>query len=357
MRKVVVTILSYLGRYGTLLLVPPVAVLFWAAAELLEIRPGIGLVVFVPAALIALATLVLVLGILLSGHARPRGISLSREEAPEIWNYWDRSSPPGSWTRRQILVDDQINAAMGEQSRFAGFFGRDQTLYVGLGLLIVLDRPSVEAVFEHEFAHADRKHSHGLTRLGEFVNTYGTFEDLIEHLMPAVAFVLELAFRLFDLIVKPEFLRRSWQHEFEADKQSAERIGTDIEANTQMLLEGSAKLAEQLVYEPLEEEILGSVSAPKPPLDRLLEQREELTNPQNLQIAVDEIFSKDEDPESTHPPLRQRLLAIGANLDRSIQKPGPPAYQYFLSEEGWKAASSKLNDQWISHVNDRVMLE
>lgn len=349
--------ISLCGRYSILLLLPPILLAVWGWLLLFDDHPWLSLVLAVPLWLVVLSTIVLVLGMLFASVRRPGGITVDRAAAPELWDYWDTASPKGLNVRRQIIIDGEINAAMAEHSRYAGLFGRDETLILGLGLLILLDRPAVEAVLEHEFAHAELKHSAGLTRINEFLMTYEAFDGYLADDLPLVELVLDAVFPVFAGWLEKEYRRQSRIHELQADRQSADRVGAEIGARAQILVVGSAQTAKTMILDPLEKELRGAIVAPTPPLDRLLESRVELTDLGNIEKAVKEVLLDKPDPDSTHPPLEERLASIEAKSDMAIEPVGPPALQTMLPEETRDRLLRDLNKEWIERVDAHVRLE
>lgn len=357
MRTLVIATISLLGRYAVLILIPPVVLVVWAWSLLWGKSLWLLVVLAFPVLLIVMATIVLVLGMLIAGSGRPRGRTVSKEDAPDLWTYWEMASPPTAGTRRQIIVNDDINAAMNERPRLAGLFGRDQTLIVGLGMLLLLDRSAFEAVLQHEFAHADLKHSHGLTRLNEFVQTYETFEGYIEFDLPVVALALAIAFNALNDWLEVELLRQSRRFEFEADRQSADRLGAGVEARAQIICEGGTHLANLMIFEPLETELRGALAAPLPPLSRMLERRAELIEAGNLRNAITEIIAQEPDPDSTHPSLKERLASLAVSPDMNIGPVGPPAFETMLPADTRSGLLAEFNRQWTAIVNDNVGIE
>ena len=354
MRFILTNIIVLCGRYSVLLLIPLVSALVWVWLYSLDNNSILGIVLMAPVILVVVSTVVLVLGILLAGVPRHEGVTVSPEDVPELWDYWNRVSPASPDVVRQIIVDGEINAAMAERSRVAGLFGRDQTLVVGIGLMVLLDRPAVEAILEHEFAHAELRHSHGLTRLVEFFQTYEAFEDYLEDDLPWAAILLAVAFQGIRRWLKPEILLRSKRHEFEADRQSADRVGVDTQGAALMLVEGAGASADMTVYEPLEIELRGALKAPEPPLDRLIRMRADLMSPDNLKKGVDKALAEDADPESTHPPLKERLENIGAGSDMKLRPVGPSAFETMVPQETRERLLGELNKQWTAAVNRHV---
>ena len=246
---------------------------------------------------------------------------------------------------------------MAEHLRFAGLVGRDQTLIVGLGLLIVLDRPAVEAVLEHEFAHAELNDSSGLTRIHEFIRTYEAFDGYVAEDLPLVDVFLDAVFASFAAWLEKEYRRQSKIHELQADRQSADRVGMVSGARAQILLGGIIHSANAMIFDPLEKELRGALAAPKPPLDRILENRPRLTSRGTIEKAVREVLLEEPDPQSTHPPLAERLANIGAKPDMAIAPVGPPAFQTMLPEETRARLLRDLNSQWVEMIDDLVRLE
>ena len=357
MGRLIIKTISLFGRYSILLLLPPLTIAVWGWLWLLDDHIVVALVLALPVWLAALATIVLILGMLFARVRRPQGITVDRAAAPELWRYWDTASPKGANVRRQIIIDAEINAAMAQHLRFVGLFGRDETLVLGLGLLILLDRPAVEAVLEHEIAHAELKHSAGLTRIHEFLNTYEAFDGYLSEDLPLVELFLEAVFPAFANWLWREYRRQSKIHEVQADRQSADRLGTDVEARSQILSAGGAHIAKATIYDPLEKELLGALVAPKPPLDRILERRAELTDLGNLEEAVKEILQEDPEPDSTHPTLEERLTAIGAEAGMAIEPVGPPALDTMLPGETRDRLLHDINKEWTERADAYVRLE
>lgn len=357
MGRLTIKTISLFGRYSVLLLLAPLMLAVWGWLWLLDEHIILCLILAVPLWLSVLATIVLVLGMLFARIRRPEGITVDRAEAPEIWAYWDEASPRGANVRRQIIIDGEINAAMAQHLRFAGLFGRDETLVLGLGLLILLDRPAVEAVMEHEFAHAELKHAAGLTRIYEFLMTYVAFDGYLADDLPLVEVFLEAVFPPFAGWLEKEYRRQSRIHEIEADRQSAARLGADVEARSQLLTAGGVHIAKAMILDPLEKEVLGAVIAPKPPLDRMLERRADLTDLGHIKEAVKEVIQEENEPDSTHPPLEERLAAVGATPDLAIEPAGPPALETMVPEQTRQRLLRDLNKEWTERANAYIGIE
>ena len=210
---------------------------------------------------------------------------------------------------------------------------------------------------EHEFAHAELKHSFGLTRIHEFLMTYYAFDGYVAEDMPSVVdLIFDMVFTSFAGWLEKEYWRQSKNNELQADRQSANRVGVKIGARAQILLEGSTHNAKTMILDPLEKELLGALVAPTPPLDRILEKRAELTSLGNIEKALRDVLLEDPDPDATHPSFEERLASIEAKPDMAIVPVGPPAFQTMLPEETRERLLRDLNNEWIKAVDDHVRL-
>ena len=82
--------------------------------------------------------------------------------------------------------------------------------------------------------------------------TYEAFDGYIEHEMPILDMFLGAAFSHFAGWLWKEYRRHSKIYELQADRQSADRVGLETEARAQLLLEGSTRTAQNLIFDPLE---------------------------------------------------------------------------------------------------------
>jgi len=82
LRSAIIRLISVFGRYSVLILIPPITLMMLGWLHLFDSSSIIAIVLAIPATIIALASVVLILGILLSGIPRPQGLTVSREDAP-----------------------------------------------------------------------------------------------------------------------------------------------------------------------------------------------------------------------------------------------------------------------------------
>lgn len=120
MRVLTLWFIRALGRYAVL---PFAAIILIACMIWLDLALStlswflLALTPFVAAAFSA--TVALVLGVLLASVKPNTFGSLDRRQAPGLWQLWDKFQSTGS---RVLAVDDDFNASIQENRRFAGLF-------------------------------------------------------------------------------------------------------------------------------------------------------------------------------------------------------------------------------------------
>lgn len=90
-------------------------------------------------------------------------VTLSREQAPELWATVDElAAVAGTRSPDRLVLDADLNASVSEEARLLGLVGGPRTLTLGVPLLQGLDVSELRAVLGHELGHYSERH----TRLG-----------------------------------------------------------------------------------------------------------------------------------------------------------------------------------------------
>src|SRR5258708_31340457 len=104
--------------------------------------------------------------------------------------------------------------------------------------------------------------------------------------------------------------------------QAAECVGRYEAARALVLFEGMSARMNEVVFTPLQKELLGAIRAPAPPLQRIISQLETIRMPGPLEAAALACFaSEQEESKATHPSLRKRLATVGFTLVSQICPP------------------------------------
>jgi Zn-dependent protease with chaperone function len=88
----------------------------------------------------------------------PKGIEIKRADAPELFDFVDRTCRSLRAKRpEKVLVTDSFNAAVATLPRF-GIFGQKVVLLLGLPVMKALSPEQFKAVLAHEIGHISGKH-------------------------------------------------------------------------------------------------------------------------------------------------------------------------------------------------------
>jgi Zn-dependent protease with chaperone function len=313
LRVLALAILGYayvLGVFAGLLIV--------AVAALL-LAPSVAALVWITIPLVALA--LVVLRALWVPLPPPDGIRLTRREAPELFGLLQELRHELRAPRlHAVWVDGSFNASVAQTPRLGIVGPYKNTLVVGLPLLQGLLPEELRAVLAHELGHVSRRHgrtSAWVYRLRE------TWERVLAHLESAGHWGVVL-FRPFMRWYVPRFehasLALARAHEFEADRASVLCVGVETTASALVRSAvGGSFLVERFWPELWEQ----AEHDPTPPRPHALVARP-LRNAGEHADAdrwLAETLAAGQEVETTHPPLRARLLALGLDPERVRPRP------------------------------------
>ncbi len=356
MRRIVLGTIRIFGRYTAIIIFVAVCILGAVWLNLLDSYPVAVLVSAIVVVPLFIASFALLVGLFFSGLAAQDGERLSRKDAPELWGIWDEFDQQ-SRSDRHLIIDGDMNASIGERRKIAGLWGHEVTMRIGLPLMLCLDVPALRAVIAHEVGHNQLKHTSGLANLVEFERTFEAlfdFADPNETVTGAVAYVL---LGRFGSWLHQEVLRLSRRNEFEADRIAATREGVSAEARSMVLVEAAAEFYEEDILEGIQKELVGATKAPLSPLKQLIARLDEFRNPENIHRIAERCWNKDPDPDSTHPPLKERLGAHGVEEIPSIESIDPPAADVLLAPDTKSRLKKQLDDEWTEDIDAMVRLE
>jgi hypothetical protein len=256
---------------------------------------------------------------------------------------------------RSLLIDTNFNASIGEERRYAGLFRQHITMTIGLPLLIILDERAIRAIIAHEVAHARLRHTSGSTNLRDFI---AASENVLHYADPDRTITGRIAHALLHSLLEwleKEYRALSRENELGADAGAAEHVGRDEMARALVLTEaGGARLAD-LVYVPLEKEMLGAIKAPTPPFQRIFSQLADIRAPEQLAAAAAVAGLKHEqEADPTHPPLAKRLANLGFSDIPPIDKVQNSAIDKVLSPEAVRELPVHFDDEWRKNVREWV---
>jgi hypothetical protein len=276
--------------------------------------------------------------------------------APGLWAIWNELDHAFARSDRTQRIDADFNASIGEESRYAGLFKRHVTMTVGLPLLMIMDERALRAVVAHEVAHARLQHTSGGINLHDFLAASENvlyYADTDRTITGRVAHIL-----LHSPIewLGKEYRVLSHESEFSADVSAAEQVGHHEMARSLVLLEACTTRLSDLVFNPLEKEMLGAIRVPMPPLQRISARLGDIRALEQLVTTVAARLAREPEPESTHPPFNKRLANLGFSGIPTIAAVQASAIDRLLSPEAAKERSARFNDEWRKRARDLVVV-
>jgi Zn-dependent protease with chaperone function len=354
MRRVVLKVILRLGRYAIL---PVVAlacamVAVWLMAIDRYTIPALATAPIVLSA--APAAIALALGLVLLPSRRDRNPGVDEGAAPGLWVIWKELDRAFTRSGRTLLIDPSFNASIREERRYVGLFKQHVTMTVGLPLLIILDERAIRAVIAHEVAHARLQHASGGTNLFDFI---AASENVLYYADPDQTITGRVAQALLHSLLQwleEEYRTLSRENELCADADAAKQVGRDEMARALVLVEaGSARLAD-LVFTPLEKELIGAIKAPTPPFQRIFNQLGDIRAPEQLAAAAVVGQRREEDPKSTHPALGQRLANLGFTDIPPIDEVHASAIDQALAREAVRELTARFDGEWRKMADELV---
>jgi Zn-dependent protease with chaperone function len=356
MRRFVLKTILRLGRYAVLPVVAlaGVILLVWLMAfdrYTMAVLATAPIVLSTTTAAVALA-----LGILLLPSQKDRNPEVGETAAPGLWAIWKELDHAFTRSGRTLLVDADFNASIKEESRYAGLFKRHVTMVVGLMLMLVLDERAVRAVIAHEVAHARFQHASGGVNLFEFI---AASENVLYYADPDRTITGRVAYLLLHSLLEwlnKEYRVLSRENEFQADAGAAEQVGRDEAARALVLIAAGNVRLEDLVFKPLEKELLGAVKVPAPPLQRISNQLKDIWAAEPLAAAATTALGREHDPDTTHPPIGKRLANLGFADVPAIDPVQASAIDRLLSPETIKELTTRFDNEWRKYARRRVSI-
>lgn len=242
----------------------------------------------------------------------PQGYRLERKQHPNIWEEVDKirktlSTPP----IHQIILDTELNAALVQTPRF-GLIGPTQnTLIIGLELLLALSTQQVRAVLAHELAHLSGNHS---KFAGKIYRIRQSWTLINQSFIQANTLGTGLIGKFFDWYA-PYFASYSYalarDNEYEADYLASQLTSREATASALVSLYVLGEFTQQHFWKPLFERPYTQAQA-ESQVYSLLRQFYQQTNLNNEDFKryLRAALNRKTDPSNTHPVLMERLKAL-----------------------------------------------
>lgn len=347
MKRFALACVLQLGRYAVLPIVALACGLLVIWLMLLDDYTRAALVTAPIMFCLVTGAVALALGILFLPSRADRTNALDETIGPGLWRIWRQLDPAFAKGNRTLRIDAAFNASIGETRGYAGLFRRHVTMTLGLPLLMIFDERALRAVIAHEVAHAELQHVSGGTNLLDFLRAC---ENVLHYANPdrtVTGRLAELLLRTLLTWLNREYRALSRENELAADSRAAHWIGQAEMARSLALLAGGTTRLRELVFAPLETDLLGAISVPATPLQRMAAQLAEIRAGDELAAAAAGAMKEEkDDPDSTHPPFGRRLANLGYTAIPAIDPVETPAIERLLAPEAARELSARLDAEW-----------
>ncbi|TFV74681.1 Zn-dependent protease with chaperone function [Bradyrhizobium frederickii] len=351
MKRLVLQIILRLGRYAVL---PVVALACTILASWLMIMDRYTIAALATAPIvftIFMAAMALAIGLLFLPSRKHRSFEADEETAPGLWAVWKELDRSFVRSNRTLLVDTDFNASISETSRYAGLFGQHVTMTVGLPLLMILDQRAVRAVIAHEVAHARLRHTSGGTNLADFMTAAENVFFYADPEQTVTGYIVRILLHSLLERLEKEYRALSRENELAADLEAAEQVGRGEMARALVMVEVFGTRLIDLIFAPLQKEVLGAIKAPSPPFARISDQIATIRAPGPMTAAS---LGREHDPDSTHPPLGQRLASLGYTDISDVGEIQASAIDQLLSPNAANELALRFDEEWRKKVQDWV---
>jgi hypothetical protein len=354
MRRVILWFILTFGRFATL----PVSVaglaLLAGWLALLEAHFLVAALVLAPVVIpFAIASVALVAGLLLLPERSVAAGNVDDSAAPGLWAIWDEFDSSPRRTRRLCITDD-LNAAISERWAYAPPFRRRLTMRIGFPLLLVLDAPAMRAIIAHEVAHARLQHTSGGANLADFINAVDNLLDYSEGTV--TAYVADLLLESLLAYLHKENMALSRQNELAADRHAEACVDPVEIARSLALMVAAQDILRESVIEPLEQELLGAIRAPAPPMQRIVEQLPALRDPDRVNAAIARLVQAPHEPDQTHPSLCASLENLGFATPPRFAPALTCAGDSLLSPGSLATMVAGFDTEWTRCVSEHVKI-
>ena len=259
------------------------------------------------------------LGSLFSRTQPPDGVSLTREQAPELYRALDRlqkrlDGPP----IHRVVVHDEFNAYITQQPLLGLTGPVRNTLGIGLPLLLTVDKPRFLAVLAHEYAHLRGGDGRLATWLYRSREAWTRLAEQSFDRHPEQDDIYAWLTRGFVHWYAPRLAARSFalarQEEYTADRAAARLVGTETQANALLEIALRAPQMSRTWWQRYWALASTQAEPELKPYAWLATRRLVPPSPDELERGLAAIRAELPHHADTHPTTRERVEALKAPL-------------------------------------------
>lgn len=242
----------------------------------------------------------------------PTGLELHRKDYPVLFAEIDQLRRELKALKiHQVILRDNLNAAVIQTPRFGVLGGQRNTLFLGLELLLVLNPAEARAVLAHEFGHLSGDHS---SFSGWIYRVRVSWQRIMEAFEQNDSFAAKLMQRFFNWYA-PTFSAYSFalarNNEYEADRIAAQLTSPKDAASALVNIHAQAPHLQQRYWREYFQQADNLPEPPSLPYSGLAQylQQNPITRAQLLE-QIKKAMREETHYADTHPALKDRLANI-----------------------------------------------
>ncbi len=257
----------------------------------------------------------------------PAGFEVHREEAPRLFLLIDKlTNALGAPPLHQVLIVNELTAAIAQTPRFGIFGWNRNTLLIGLPLMLAMTPIQFRAMLAHEFGHLGRHQS----RFAAWVyRTRMVWSRLLSELTVRPYWSTFL-FRKFLGWYAPFFNACTFvlarDQEYEADRQAARLVGSACLKDALAVRHIVERMMNDLYWPALNRRTITNPTPPTSHLDELITLLQQVPAPGILQEWMTAALQQTSGYADTHPALVDRLAALDALQEKQDAPALPPTF-------------------------------
>ena len=252
----------------------------------------------------------------------PEGETLTRANAPRLFEMIDSTAAKaGGIHFHRVLLTDDLNAFVTQIPRLGIFGWHRNYLCLGLQLLDALSPEEFHAVLAHEFAHLSNSHGRTGNWLYRIRNSWGNVAESLSEQGGMLVRPLAAFFRWF----WPRFNARTFvlsrANEYEADAFSAQATSPAIAAGALQRIALEGRRLHEEFWQKIGQRSAVEAAPPTAIYHELSSVLKTKIEPANCVRWLNQQFSMNTDTSDTHPALRDRVSALGVEVEAASLEP------------------------------------
>ena len=276
---------------------------------------------------------------------RPTGISLKREQAPELFAILDHLAATLQAPKlTTVILNDEMNAAILQRPRF-GFVGwQTSYLIIGLPLMQALSPQQCQAVLAHEFAHLCGDDSRNAAWIYRIRRVWYELAERYENDSHQINILFTRFFKWYGPFFKAYSFVHARAQEYEADRRAADIVGAQHKAEALIWLYVNGVMLDKQFWPEFERQSRNLKEPPENFITQMLDALQTKVKPNQCQKWLAICLAYQTDNSSTHPCLAERLEALDYKISESLVSPKERAIT--LLGEQLENLIEQLNQLW-----------